>query len=262
PGNGARRNHTLDRSGIRGGQNLTNIAPALTVVIPVYNEADNILRTLTELEKNLFDTCTVLIVYDFPEDNTLPALQGYESEILTLKPTLNTYGKGAVNAIRFGLDHARTEAILVVMGDLSDDLSVLPAMLKEVEAGAGVVCGSRYMKGGKQIGGPWFKKLLSRTAGVSLRYLVGFPTHDVTNSFKMYTRQVLDFITIESRGGFEIGMEIVIKAWINGFKVAEVPATWRDREAGDSNFRLCAWLPCYLRWYFVAIHFKLRSLMS
>lgn len=246
----------MDRSGIRGGQNLRSTATALTVVIPVYNEAENILRTLAELERHLPEPAGVLVVYDFPEDNTLPALEGFKSEKLMLEPTLNTYGRGAVNAIRFGLDHATSRAILVIMGDLSDDLSVLPSMLESVRDGAAVVCGSRYMKGGRQFGGPWFKKLLSRMAGVSLRYVVGFPTHDVTNSFKMYTRKVLDSINIESRGGFEIGMEIVVKAWMKGYKITEVPAIWRDREAGQSNFKLWAWLPSYLRWYFLAIRHR------
>ncbi len=226
--------------------------PTLTVVIPVYNEADNILHTLSALEKYIPVDAKVLVVHDFPEDNTIPALERYRGE-LHIEPTLNTYGRGAVNAIKFGLENAEGDAILVVMGDLSDDLSILPEMLNAVREGAGVVCGSRYMPGGHHIGGPKFKKLLSRTAGVSLCRLIGFPTHDVTNSFKMYTRRVLDAIQLESHGGFEIGMEIVVKAWLMGYRIDEIPSTWRDRPAGESNFKLWAWLPHYLRWYFKAV---------
>jgi dolichol-phosphate mannosyltransferase len=109
------------------------------------------------------------------------------------------------------------------------------------------------MKDGKQIGEPWFKKLLSRTAGMSLYYLAGIPTHDVTNSFKMYTKRVLNDFTIESNGGFELKMEIVIKAHLKGYKITEVPSIWRDRSAGESRFKLWQWLPKYLRWYRLAL---------
>ncbi len=126
-------------------------------------------------------------------------------------------------------------------------------MFIKINEGYDIVCGSRYMKGGKQIGGPWFKKFLSRTAGVSLHHLTGIPSHDVTNSFKMYTKKVLKDITIESNGGFEIGMEIVIKAHFAGFKVTEIPCIWMDRQKGKSRFKITKWTPKYLRWYFYAL---------
>jgi hypothetical protein len=60
---------------------------------------------------------------------------------------------------------------------------------------------------------------------------------------------MLDTIEIESKGGFEIGMEITVKAYIAGYKITEVPTTWNDRTDGESNFKLWAWLPHYLHWY-------------
>jgi hypothetical protein len=102
------------------------------------------------------------------------------------------------------------------------------------------------MKGGKQIGGPFFKKLLSRTAGFTLKYFTGLPVHDVTNSFKLYRKSMVDNIDIESEKGFEIGMEIVIKAHFSGYKITELPCTWTDRQAGQSKFRILNWLPKYV----------------
>lgn len=236
--------------------------PSLSVVIPVYNEGKNISRTLRELEAHAPPHTAVLVVYDFPEDDTLPVLESFGPTPLEITPIQNTFGAGVVNAIKFGLDFAQTEAVLVVMGDLSDDLTILPEMLAQVGRGADIVCGSRYMRGGRHIGGPLFKKTLSRVAGVSLRYLIGFPTHDVTNSFKMYTRKVLNSLELESTGGFEVGMEIVVKAWVNGYQIRELPSTWRDRPAGESRFRLWAWLPYYLRWYFTAIAHRLKTIFS
>ena len=125
-------------------------------------------------------------------------------------------------------------------------------LIRVREGGADVVCGSRYMPGGRQIGGPYLKGLLSRAAGISLHYLAGVPTRDVTNSFKMYRTEFLRGLRFESSGGFEIGMEAVVKAYVAGRRIAEVPSTWTDRVAGASRFRLWRWLPRYLRWYLYA----------
>ncbi len=232
---------------------------SLSVVIPVYNESENILTTLQELDRHVPEATDVYVIYDFDEDTTLTVLPRFQGQRLRLKPTKNTYGRGALNAIKFGMDTARSEAVLVMMADLSDDLANLKPMLTQIHSGASdLVCGSRYMPGGRHIGGPVLKKTLSRVAGVSLFLLAGIPTHDVTNSFKLYSRRVLDAIKVESIGGFEIGMEIVVKAWIMGFKVTELPTTWRDRAAGESRFQLWNWIPKYLRWYFTAMRYGLK----
>jgi len=122
-----------------------------------------------------------------------------------------------------------------------------------------VVCGSRYMKGGRQTGGPLLKRLLSRTAGLTLNLLAGVPTKDVTNSFKMYRTAFLQSLTFESTGGFEIGMEAVVKAYVAGGRIAEVPSVWTDRIEGESRFRLWKWLPNYLRWYLYAFRGRLNG---
>ncbi len=140
------------------------------------------------------------------------------------------------------------------MADLSDDLSVVSSMVDLINhEGYDIVCASRYMRGGSQIGGPWLKGLMSRTAGLSLYWLSGFPTHDATNAFRAYRRSVLMDFPIESRGGFAYSLEITAKARAAGRRITEVPSTWRDRSAGRSQFKLRAWLPHYLRWFVYAL---------
>jgi dolichol-phosphate mannosyltransferase len=117
--------------------------------------------------------------------------------------------------------------------------------------------GSRYMKGGRLIGGPFFKQLMSRWAGTSLYWFRRLPTHDATNAFKIYDRAMVRSFTIESRGGFELNLELTVKAFLAGYRITEVPSTWRDRTSGESRFRLWKWLPLYLHWYFYA--FRPRS---
>ena len=133
---------------------------------------------------------------------------------------------------------AAAPVVVVSMADVSDDFSRLGEMVARAEAGADVVCASRYMEGGRQIGGPRFKAFLSRAAGVTLHYLSGLPTHDPTNSFKAYRRDFLQRTPIESRAGFALALELTVKAHFLGGRVEEVPATWYGRTRGESRFRL------------------------
>lgn len=240
--------------------------PTVDIVIPVYNEGENIIIALKRIEAEVTHPYRVMVVYDMDTDTTLTAIEAAKNQGLFLQmnllPTKNKFGRGALNAIKTGLETASSEFVVVTMADLSDPPSVINLMMeKALNEKADLVCASRYMKGGRQIGGPLLKRTLSRLAGVSLRYLINFPTHDVTNSFKLYRKTVLNAIQIESSGGFELGMEIVVKAWSLGFNISEVPTTWEDRAAGESRFRLFKWLPCYLRWYFSAFGQKMKLLV-
>lgn len=228
----------------------------LTIVVPVYNEHESIENLLESLHEKVKTPFEVMLVYDREEDTTLPIVRGLLPKLpfkLTMKR--NAYDSGALNAIKTGLLHTDSEAILVTMADSSDDLRDVDAMYRRFEF-ADVVCGSRYMAGGRQMGGPLIKRTLSRLAGVSLWWLCRIPTHDVTNSFKMYRRSFVQAIRIESHGGFEIGMELTVKAYKMGYRISEVPTVWRDREGGQSNFKLWSWLPSYLKWYFYALFAK------
>ena len=86
----------------------------------------------------------------------------------------------------------------------------------------------------------------------SLYYLLGIPTHDIANAFKMYRKEVIDSISIEAKG-FEISMELPLKAYYAGFKITEVPTVWHEREKGKSSFRMFNLVPNYLKFYLWAI---------
>jgi glycosyltransferase involved in cell wall biosynthesis len=230
----------------------------LGVVIPVYNEAANIGRTIEAIQEKVTTPHRLHIVYDFDEDNTLPVARSYLQQGVNLDFIRNPVA-GVASAIRTGLTEAKEEWLLVTMADLSDDYSVVDRMCELMRRGCDVACASRYMKGGSQVGGPRLKKLLSRCAGLSLRYLAGLPTHDVTNSFKLYRKKMLDSFSLESEGGFEVGMEIVVKAHFSGFTVTQVPTVWTDRQAGRSRFRVAKWAPKYLKWYFWALAKRIKA---
>jgi hypothetical protein len=167
-----------------------------------------------------------------------------------------------VGALKTGFKAVAEPAALLTMGDLSDDLSDVDKMYDMLShKGYDLVCGSRYIKGGKQIGGPPLKGFFSRMIGLTLPLLIGIPSHDLSNSFKLYRKSLLDAIKLESDGGFEIGMEITVKAYLMGHKIGEIPTIWRDRAQGRSNFKLWQWAPKYIRWYLAAIFGKIKHIL-
>jgi dolichol-phosphate mannosyltransferase len=227
--------------------------PSLTIVIPVYNEGANFSALWTELITNVSCEFTAIVVYDFDEDDTVTVVQQIACRgEHRLRAVKNCIKPGVVGAIRTGFQEASDGPILVVMADLSDDLAQVDRMVELYQQGYHVVAGSRYMKGGRIIDGPWLKQLLSRCAGVSLFWLRGVPTHDATNAFKIYDRDMLNTFNIESHNGFEINLELTIKAFLGGYRIVELPVTWRNRIRGQSRFRMWQWIPRYLKWYLYA----------
>lgn len=227
----------------------------ISVVVPVHNEAENIRPFLEGLTTALGSRPhEILICYDHDEDTTLPAIEAMEERPSTVAVVKNDLGPGVANALRVGFRRARGDVVVVTMADLSDEPEAIPRMAEKVRLeGADVVSGSRYGKGGRQIGGPRLKRCLSRVAGLSLHVLGGLPTRDSTTNFRAYSRRFLETVRVESRAGFPVALELTVKAHIAGRKVDEVPTTWRDRSAGESRFRLFRWLPGYVRWYLLGL---------
>lgn len=231
---------------------MTPAAPELAIVLPVYNEGASVEPVLRSLAAGVSTPHEIVVVYDFDADTTVPVVARLAAEIPGLRGLRNDLGRGVLNAMKAGIAGTSAPYVLVSMADGSDEPAVVDRMVALARDGADVVAASRYMRGGHQVGGPALKRLMSRTAGLTLHWFAGVPTHDPTNNFKLYTRTFLESVTIESSAGFELALELTVKATIAGRRVAEVPTTWRDRTAGQSNFKLRKWLPHYLHWYRIA----------
>jgi dolichol-phosphate mannosyltransferase len=243
----------MDSRAAGPGQHLMMAAPELlSIVVPVHNEGKNIGRLFARIVEHVHTPAEILVVYDFAEDDTLPVVEREKPAGFEVRLVRNRQ-RGALQAIMTGLQESRGRAAVVMMADLSDDLRIVDEMFRRVRAGCAIVCGSRYMDGGQQIGGPFIKGQLSRLAGRSLNLLTGIATRDITNSFKMYSREVIERFDVQSDGGFEIGMELTVKAHLAGLRIEEIPSVWTDRTDGQSRFRLVRWLPKYLRWYFLLL---------
>jgi dolichol-phosphate mannosyltransferase len=240
----------MDSRRDQGRPDLIDDTPALSIVIPVYNEGENVVATLRGVvDETHMRPIEVLVVHDFDEDTTVPVVKRLQAEMPELRLHRNTLGRGVLNAMKSGLRAARAPYVLVAMGDGSDNPNDIDPMYELARGGADVVAGSRYMRGGRQLGGPLLKRTMSRAAGLSLHWLGGVPVHDATSNFRLYSKRLLNQVTIESTGGFELGIELTVKAYLLGMRVAEVPTTWRDRAVGQSRFQLWQWLPRYLKWY-------------
>jgi glycosyltransferase involved in cell wall biosynthesis len=225
----------------------------LSIVVPVYREGEAARPVLAALATRAPTPHEILVVHDEPDDPTLPVVESLRAAHPQIRAVHNRLGRGPALALRAGFAAARGEAVLVTMADASDDPDDFAPMLARLADGYDLVAASRYMRGGRQLGGPPLKGFMSRIAGRSLHRLIGLPTADPTSAFKLYRKTMLDHLALESDQGFELALEITVKAFLAGYRIAEVPTTWRDREQGQSNFKLLRWLPRYLRWYGLAL---------
>lgn len=227
----------------------------ITLVIPAHNEEEIIADTIRNIEKELNLDYEIMVVNDHSTDNTASIVSRLTKEYSNLKLVNNDTGRGFADALKKGFNSANSELITPVMADLCDDPKTVAEMHDKAKEGFDIVCGSRYMKGGKKVGGPMLQSFFSRFVGKSLKYLIGIPTSDVSNSFKCYRKNILDSIKIESRG-FEISMEITLKAYFSGATITEVATGWQGRSMGKSKFYLFKAAPKYIRLYLWAIFGK------
>lgn len=222
----------------------------ITIIAPVKDEKENIAWTIEKIKKFVKSKHEILIIYDLETDKTLPVIKDLQKKHKFLYLLKNQYGCGVLNAIKTGINKAKGETIVIMAVDRTDDPKIIDMMYQKITEGYDIICPTRYSKGGRVVGKKTIKSFLSRLSGLTTPYILGIPTSDLTYSFKMFKKGVLKKIKIESKGGFEFAEELLIKAHFNGFKIIEVPTLWIDRAYGKSKFKLMAWLPRYLYWYF------------
>jgi dolichol-phosphate mannosyltransferase len=222
----------------------------LDIVIPVYNEGRNIAATLAALARSVTTPTRVLICYDRPDDDTLPAIRNNPQAHAGLALELvRNAGRGAHGAVMTGF--AASTAPFVLMFPADDDVNapMLDRMVELARAGCDIVCASRFMPGGAMVGCPLLKAVLVRSANFTLRHVARLPTTDASNGFRMFSRRVIEQIAVESDQGFCYSIELLVKAHRLGWRIAEVPVRWFERRHGASRFQVIKWLPAYLRWY-------------
>jgi dolichol-phosphate mannosyltransferase len=207
------------------------------VVIPTYNEADNISRLIPIiLGKGPLD---VLVVDDGSPDGTASLVQAMGQQEprvhCIVRQGKQGLGTAYVAGFRFAIQR-KYDFVFEMDADFSHDPKELPVFLERI-ADADLVIGSRYTNGVRVLNWPIKRLLLSYFANVYTRFLLRLPLHDATGGFKCYRRQVLEAIDLDRirSNGYAFQIEMSYKAWRKKFRLAEIPIVFLDRQSGSSK---------------------------
>lgn len=230
---------------------------SIDIILPVYHEEKNIQKVLHNISSFVKTPHNILLIF---QDKIDPTISRVTNKRKNLYIYYTNNAVGLLPAIKKGLAVSKSNTVVVMMSDLSDDAKDIDKMVKKIREGYDLVCASRYIHKGKRLGGPKVKGFLSMFACLTLQFFTGVPTRDATNAFKCFRKKILENITIESKSGYEFPLEITIKSYYNNAKITEIPTVWKERKTGYSKFNFIDLLPLYIRWYMFGIEKKIVSL--
>ena len=214
----------------------------LSIVAPMYNEAENVRATVGAVHDALADfegEWELVLVNDGSTDNTREVAEAAAKEYPRIRLISYDTNVGRGRALRLGIEAARGDIIVTIDFDLSysaDQILTLYNALKE-DPSVDAVLGSAYMPGGAVVGVPLSRRLPSKLGNRILRFALGGQYHTITCVFRAYRREAIQALELQSDGK-EIHLEVLSKLIALGYAVREVPATLRWRKKGKSKFRL------------------------
>lgn len=223
----------------------------LSILMPVRNEGANI-RTMLKVLKAVVEVpYEVLIVYDHPDDNTIPVVSKMQADYPYARLVHNDRGTGVANAIKAGVRASKGEYILLFAADELGPVLAIDDMIALMDEGCDLVSCTRYAYGGRRLGGSFVGGILSKIGNKVFRILSGAAFSDGTTGIKMFRKKLFDRLSIESRPvGWVVVFEMAIKTEMAGMKIGEVPIISIDRlYGGKSTFTLGPWFKEYLRWF-------------
>jgi len=216
--------------------------PKISVLLPTYNERENLPIIVWLLVKYFAEaslTFEIIIIDDGSPDGTLDVAkelqQIYGEEQIVLRPRPKKLGLGT--AYIHGVKHARGEFIVIMDADLSHHPKFIPEMLKtQTQGNFDLVSGTRYALGGGVFGWDFMRKLISRTANYVAQVLLRPGASDLTGSFRLYKKDVLERLVNSCVSkGYVFQMEMIVRARQQGLTVGEVPISFVDRVYGESK---------------------------
>lgn len=209
------------------------------VVIPTYNELDNITRMLDALGDSVPGT-DILVVDDSSPDGTAAAVEAYASTHPTIhllsRPPKSGLGGAYRAGFRWGLDRGY-DHFVEMDADFSHDPRQLPTLLAAAESGAELVIGSRYVAGGEIPKWSWHRTMLSKGGNLYASAVLGLKVKDATAGFRVYADSALAAIAFEevTQDGYGFQVEMTDRARQAGVRIVEVPIRFIDREVGESK---------------------------
>lgn len=223
------------------------------VVIPTYNERENIERLVGQLLALPLDL-HVLVVDDNSPDGTGAFVEEWtkrEPRIHVLhRPGKLGLGGAYIAGFKWALAGTDARYLFEMDADFSHDPAAIPAFL-DLIPGADLVIGSRYVKGVTVVNWPLSRLILSITANVYTRVITGMPLHDATAGFKCFRRTVLEALPLDDikSDGYSFQIEMHFHAWKRGFRIVEMPIIFTDRLVGQSKMsRRIVWEAAFMVW--------------
>ncbi len=211
--------------------------PHVSVVLPTWNERENIgpliKGNLENLDKYQIST-EIIVVDDDSPDGTWQLVEEIGKDDPRVKVIRRIGKKGLTSAIRDGIRAAKGDIVVWMDCDLSMPPSDVPRLVKAIDDGADLALGSRYVKGGKDIGHSFTAKAFSRTINFFASLFLGFQIHDYTSGFIAARREI--FKTVRLRGDYgEYCIDMLHRARMHGYKLVEIPYDCVPRFAGESK---------------------------
>ena len=207
------------------------------VIIPTYNEIDNIERITDEILKTIPDNLDIVVVDDNSDDGTAETINRISNEkiIPIHRKNKKSFGGSYKDGFSFALNN-NYDYIFEMDADFSHPVEMLPALVKELKNND-VAIGSRYIKGGDLQKFSVIRKIFSRLANLYSKTLIGLPVYDITSGFVGYRREVLSSIDLNNIKSEGYGFQIEMKYWVykKGFSFKEIPIIFVDRINGSSK---------------------------
>lgn len=223
----------------------------ILVIIPTYNERENVGAIVPAVLQVTADNTEVLIVDDNSPDGTADVVRRLQSENrrvhLLLRQKKEGLGRAYIAGFRWGIENG-----FDVLTEMDADFSHRPEDLVKVlaqTASADFVVGSRYVPGGATVNWGILRKLISRGGSLYSRLILGFPIRDWTGGFNAWHRRVLEKMGLENvqSNGYSFQIELKYRASKLGFKGTEVPIVFEDRRVGQSKMSMKIVLEAFYR---------------
>jgi dolichol-phosphate mannosyltransferase len=210
------------------------------IIIPTYNEAENVLAIIDKV-LSIDESYHVLIIDDGSPDGTADLVkkdQSVRNNRLHLLERSGKLGLGTAYIMGFKWALERDYGhVLEMDADFSHNPDDIPRLIEACEKGADMSVGSRYIKGGGVVNWPNNRIFISRGASIYVQLITWMPVHDATAGFVCYTRKVLESLDLDRIRfiGYAFQIEMKFATWKSGFRIKEVPIIFKDREAGTSK---------------------------
>ena len=209
----------------------------ISIIIPTYNERENIAQLIPDIQNITNENkmnAEIIIVDDNSPDKTSEIAEKLNKQYGNIKVIKRSSKQGVGSARRLGFSHASMPIIISMEGDNSHKPKYIPELVKEINKGADIVIGSRYMKGSKIINWPIKRRIISMLANWIARFFAGVKLTDVTNGYRAFKKEILEKLVIDSES-YPYNMEFACETIWKGYKASELPIIFEHRKIGTSK---------------------------